>query len=102
MRGKEASPNHLDELGVFALMAQALAYPVPGSAAVGPLRAGANGNRIAGSVPPHPLLARVARWLSDAAAKAAAAAAVTVPATASPAVAARRCVAERGIPHPYY
>ena len=100
MRGKEASPNHLDDLGVFALMAQALAYRVPGSAAVGPLRAGANGNRIAGSVPPHPLLARVARWLSDAAAKAAAA--VTVPATASPAVAAQRCVAERGIPHPYY
>jgi len=100
MRGKEASPNHLDELGVFALMAQALAYPVPGSAAVGPLRAGANGNRIAGSVPPHPLLARVAGWLSDAGAKAIAA--VTVPATASPAVAARRCVAERGIPHPYY
>lgn len=100
MRGKEASPNHLDELGVFALMAQALAYPVPGSAAVGPLRAGANGNRIAGSVPPHPLLARVARRLSDAAAKAIAA--VTVTATTAPTAAARRCVVERGIPHPYY
>ncbi len=100
MRSNQVSPNHLDELGVFALMAQALAYPVPGSAAVGSLRAGANGDPVVGSAQPHHLLARVARWLRDEGPKAVDT--VTSPATNTPAVAAQRRVPERGIPHPYY
>lgn len=100
MRSNQVSPNHLDELGVFALMAHALAYPVPGSAAVGSLRAGANGDPVLGAWQPHHLLARVARWLRDDGPNAVDT--VTFPATNTPAVAARRRVTERGIPHPYY
>jgi hypothetical protein len=100
MRSNQVSTNHLDELGVFALMAQALAYPVPGSAAVGSLRTGANGDPVVGSAQPHHLLARVARWLRDGGPEDADA--VASPATEAPAVTTQRRVTERGIPHPYY
>jgi hypothetical protein len=100
MRSNQASPYHLDELGVFALMAQALAYPVSGSASVGSPRAGANGDPVVGSAQPHRLLARVACWLRRERPRAVEAPAA--PATNHPAATAQRRATERAIPHPYY
>jgi hypothetical protein len=94
MRGNQASPNHLDELGVFALMAQALAYPVPGSESV------ANRSSATAPLDSYRLLERIAHWLRprhshDIEAPAA-------PAARVPAVDAPMRAIERAIPHPYY
>ena len=94
MRGNLASPNHLDELGVFALMAQALAYPAPGSESVA--------TRGPAIVPPvsYRLIGRVADWLRPGHSRDTEAPAA--PAPRAPAIDARSRPVERAIPHPYY
>ena len=94
MRGNQALPNHLDELGVFALMAQALAYPVPGSESV------VNRSPVLVPLTSYRLLERVAHWLRPGPSHDIEA--LAAPATRAPAIDARSRAVERAIPHPYY